>query len=172
MRMIGWTVAAALLLGGCTGKEHDALLTHYEKNKYYHKQLIKTEKVQLYEGDLTKVALTATYLNTYTPDKNVTEDERFIIGLYIDEESSDVSGYEFNLTLNGQPPLRIVPLKEGDKRLKDISFVSDWAHFFLVDFPHQSAKRLTLVFESERYGKGTLHFAKQAKYVFTKKAFD
>ncbi len=172
MRMIGWTVAAALLLGGCTGKEHDALLTHYEKNKHYHKQLIKTEKVQLYEGDLTRVALTATYLNTYTPDKNVTEDERFIIGLYIDEESSDVSGYEFNLTLNGQPPLRIVPLKKEEVRFKELSFVSEWAHFFLVDFPHQNDKRLTMLFESEAYGKGTLYFAKVPKYLISKKAFD
>jgi len=171
MRAILTSITLAALLSGCTNKGQTELLTHYEKNKHYHKELLKTEKVQLYENNLTKVALTATYLDSSYADQNSTNDERFIIGLYVDDEIERNNAFDFNLTLNGMEPKSIVPLKHTDKRLKDISFVSDWSNYFLVTFPHVSAKRFKLVFESDTYGKGVLDFAKRAKYTFTKKAF-
>ena len=58
-----------------------------------------------------------------------------------------------------------------DEQLKDISFVSEWGSYYLVTFPHVSSRKLTLVLDSEEYGKGVLHFAKVAKYVLTKKSF-
>jgi len=168
MRTIGWAVAVAVLLSACTQTEQTQLLSQYEKKKHYHKQLLKTEKVQLYDGNLTKIALTATYLS----DSNRTDDERFVIGLYVeddDQHGNDV--YDFNLTLNGKAPNDVQPLAHTDGVLKDISFVSNWNHFFLVTFPHVPNDRLTLVFESKKYGRGELYFARKAKYVFTKQAF-
>ena len=43
-------------------KEEKALIKVYEKNKIYHKQLQKTEKIQLKQEGITQVLLTATYL--------------------------------------------------------------------------------------------------------------
>jgi hypothetical protein len=172
MRTILWCGALAALLTGCTTKEQSKLLTDYEKRKQYHKTLMQTEKVQLYEGNLTKVALTATYLNRSQKAHTATEDEHFIIGLYVDdEEMADAPVFDFSLTLNGQAPKEIKPISYDDPKLKQLSFVSDWNRFYLVTFPHVNKKRFKLVFESDMYGKGTLDFAKRAKYTFTKKAF-
>ena len=195
MRTILLGMAAIALLTGCVSKEEQKLMNTFEKQKNYHKRLIKTEKVQLYEGDFTKVTLTATYLNRNSRAKEgeedsfvnyinpfeifedkekrmPKEDERFIVGIYIDDDAMDTDeAYDFNLTLNGKEPKSIKPLEENDPRLKDISFVSDWSQFFYVVFPHVKAERFNMTFNSDRYGKGVLNFAKKAKFVYTKKAF-
>ncbi|HIQ46384.1 MAG TPA: hypothetical protein EYH57_02055 [Sulfurovum sp.] len=167
-RLAAASIGIFILLG-CTSKEESALMKSYTEKMNYHKKLQKTEKVQLYENNVTKVMLTATYLYTPTEDKNDTRDELFIVGIHFEDGASDESGY--SLLLNTTKPKEIQALKENDKRFKDLSFISEWGEYYLVTFPHSKSKKLTLVFESEQYGKGTLHFAKVAKYVFTKTAF-
>lgn len=162
----------ALLLLGCSSKSEKDLLERYSQNIAYHKQLQKTEKSQFYQNDETKIMLTATYLYTPNNDKNDTRDEAFILGLYLHEDAGEnLYSSEYNLTLNGQIPSEIKALEAEDERLKDLSFVTDWGDYYLVTFPHVESKKITLVFESERYGKGTMHFAKVAKYVINKEAF-
>jgi hypothetical protein len=39
-----------------------------------------------------------------------------------------------------------------------------------MTFPYVKSKSFDLVFESKKYTRGTLHFAKVAKYVLTQKA--
>jgi len=172
MRNIILTLSAMALLTGCTSKEEKALMQAYEKNKSYHQQLQKTEKTQLYDGNITKALLTATYLNEQNIDKEYKPDEVFVVGIYIEEseeESFDQAGY--SLTLNDSAPKSIKILEADDPQLKHISFVSEWNYFYLVTFPYTPSKSFKLIFESELYGKGELHFAKVAKYVLTKKAF-
>jgi hypothetical protein len=157
----------SLLFTACTSKEEKALLKMYDKKKNYHKQLLKTEKTQLKVGNITKVLLTATYISEPTKKKN---DEVFIVGIYIEE--SDVQSFMkegFSLTLGGIKAKSIKALKEHSKQLKDISFVSEWSQFYKVRFPHTAKKRFSLVLKSDLYGKGTLDFAKVAKYIFEKK---
>ncbi len=172
MRNTILTLSAIALLAGCTSKEEQALMQAFETNKSYHKQLLKTEKTQLYDGNITKVMLTATYINGQTIDKKYKPDEVFVVGISL-EESEGVSfeETEYSLTLNKNAPKSITVLKESDPLLKDISFVSEWSYFYLVTFPHVSKKSFKLIFASELYGKGELHFAKVAKYVLTKEAF-
>ncbi len=172
MRNIILTLSAIALLVGCTSKEEKVLMQAFETNKSYHKQLLKTEKTQLYDGNITKAMITATYINGQIIDKEYKPDEVFVVGISL-EESEDVSFEEagYSLTLNGNAPKSITVLKEDDLLLKDISFVSEWSYFYLVTFPHVSKKSFKLIFASELYGKGELHFAKVAKYVLTKEAF-
>ncbi|MCD6211731.1 MAG: hypothetical protein J7J02_02005 [Sulfurovum sp.] len=73
----------------CTSKEQQALIQTYEKEKNYHMQLQKTEKTQLYDSQVTKAMLTATYLFEQSVDKNDTRDEVFIVGIYIEEDEYD-----------------------------------------------------------------------------------
>ena len=144
----------------------------YSQKISYHKQLQKTEKIQLYQDQETKVLLTATYLYTPHYEKNDTRDEIFIVGLHLHEEADDkMQSSEYTLTLNGQSPTEIERVQPDDARFKDLSFVTEWADYYLVTFPHVTNKKITLDFESEHYGKGTLHFAKVAKYVLNKEAF-
>ena len=160
------------LFTGCSSKEQESLMQSYNKDKNYHMKLQKTEKTQLYDGQATKAMLTATYLFEQSVDKNDTRDEVFIVGIYVeDEESSSFTDESYTLTLNKSAPKSIKPLEESDPLLKEISFVSEWSQFYVVVFPHTSSKSFKLIFESDIYGKGELHFAKVAKFVLTKQAF-
>jgi len=161
-----------LLLVGCSSKEQELLMQAYDKDKNYHMKLQKTEKIQLYDAQVTKAMLTATYLFEQTLDKNDTRDEVFVVGIYADdEEKISFNDSRYTLTLNKVTPKYIKLLKENDPMLKNISFVSEWSQFYLVTFPHTSSKSFKLVFESDIYGKGKLYFAKVAKYVFSKEIF-
>lgn len=163
---------AIVLLLGCTSKSEKDLMESYNQKLSYHKQLQKTEKIQLYQDNETKVMLTATYLYTPNFENNDTRDEAFIVGLHLDDEASrNINSSEYSLTLNGEIPKEVKELSSDDARLKDISFVTDWGSYYLVTFPHVSNKKITLVFESSLYGKGQLHFAKVAKYVLNKEVF-
>ena len=161
-----------VLLFGCTSKKEQELMQAYSDKINYHKLLQKTEKTQLYENNVTKVMLTATYLYTPSYEKNDTRDEVFIVGMHLeDEESVYPASQEYTLTLNDQAAKEVKGLALDDERLKDVSFVSEWGSYYLVTFPHVNSKKITLVLDSELYGKGILNFAKVAKYVLTKKSF-
>ena len=162
-------LGAIFLFVGCTSKEENLLMQKYENNKSYHKQLQKTETTKLYDGELTKAILTATYL--YNPE-NKRENEVFIVGIYLEEGEENLFNQEgYSLKLDGKAPKALKALKAGDVLLKHISFVSEWNHFYLVTFEHSLNKSLKLVFESEIYGQGELSFAKVSKYILTGKAF-
>ncbi|MEA2047303.1 MAG: hypothetical protein U9O64_02530 [Campylobacterota bacterium] len=165
--MIVLTGIAVLL--GCTSKEEIELMKAYKEKIKYHKALQKTEKIQLYENNMTKVMVTATYLYHLVPDKNDTRDESFVVGIHLEDDVSDDSGYK--LLLNGKEAKEIEALKRDDVRLKELSFISKWGEYYLFTFPHIGTKKIRLLFESERYGKAELHFAKVAKYSLTKEAF-
>ncbi len=164
-------IAIALLLG-CTSKQEKDLMQAYSEKVYYHKHLQKTEKTQLYKNNVTKAMLTATYLYTPNFDSNDTRDEVFIVGLYLEDKTyGKINGEGNTLTLNGKTAKEIKALSLDDERLKDLSFVTSWSSYYLVIFPHQSDKKITLVYTNNLYGKGELHFAKVAKYVLSKEAF-
>ncbi len=177
MHNILLVLSAIVLFAGCSSKEQDLLMQAYDKEKNYHMKLQKTEKTQLYEGQVTKAMLTATYLFEQSADKNDTRDEVFIVGIYAEEnedDSFDENSFEedeYTLVLNGKPPKSVKKLKVSDPLLKNISFVSEWSQFYLVTFPHTSSKSFKLIFESYFYGKGELNFSKVAKFVLTKKTF-
>ncbi len=164
----------SLLFVACSSKEEKALLQVYNKEKAYHKKLLQTEKVQLYDGNETQVLLTATYLFEQSDVKKEDDkrDEVFIVGFYIEDEAvRDHLTEDFNLTLNGTLPKSVKVLKRSDKRLKEIPLVTEWGNYFEVIFPHTASMKFDLLFSSEVYGEKKLHFAKKAKYVFTKEAF-
>jgi len=166
------TFTAIVLLLGCTSKQESDLMQAYEKKIAYHKQLQKTEKIQLYDGNVTKAMLTATYMYTQNFEKNDTRDEEFIVGFHLEDEAlENIDTGSYSLTLNGHTAKKVIELKLEDERLKEISFVTQWGSYYLVTFPHVESKNFTLVFKSEAYGEGVLHFAKVAKYVLSKQAF-
>ncbi|MCB4753885.1 MAG: hypothetical protein LGB01_06700 [Sulfurovum sp.] len=171
MRTIGWMIAFALFFLGCSSKGQSELFATYQKKKTYHKYLLKTEKIQLHDENLTRASLIATYLYDSKNMQHNQEDECFIVGLYIDDDSSKRGIHHFNFTLNGVRPKKIKPIDSSDSRLKELSFVSNWRSYFIVTFPHDMKQRLKLVFKSNLYGEGALYFTKKFKYTFTQKVF-
>ena len=236
MFRLGLLFVTILFFIGCTTKKEDRLLESYNKKIDYHKQLQKTEKIQLYENNETTVVLTATYLYIPNFKKDDSRDEVFIVAISFEDEEidnivpvfglrdsddikkmreeeeenkkknldhsffddmadslglganeennntaktkrekeikvSNTAVIHYGLTLNNKNPIEIKALNANDKRLKDLSFITEWGHYYLVTFEHSKSKHFKLVFNSEKYGKGTLYFAKVAKYVYTKKGF-
>ena len=162
-------ILVLFLLSACTSKEEKALITVYEKNKIYHKQLQKTEKTQLKQEGITQVLLTATYLYNHKMKK---ADEVFIVGFYAEEsEIQNFTKEGFSLLLDGKNIKSIKVLEKSSPELKNISFVSDWSTFYLVHFPHTAQKIFKLTLISDNYGKGSLHFSKVSKYVYTKNGY-
>ena len=106
----------------CTSKEQKALMQTYEKEKDYHMKLQKTEKTQLYDGQVTKAMLTATYLFEQSTDKNDTHDEVFIVGLFIEEdEAFDPVSFgedEYILVLRDKPKKKSKSKKDKTKKEK------------------------------------------------------
>jgi len=61
-------------------------MQEYEKKQNYYKYLQKTEKVQFKEGNLTKLSVTATYMNKPSIELDDKSDEVFLIGVYTEED--------------------------------------------------------------------------------------
>ncbi|SFZ98701.1 hypothetical protein MNB_SV-5-364 [hydrothermal vent metagenome] len=170
MHKLIFLITAIFLLLGCSSKENKIFFDKYEKNLDYHTQLQKTEKTKLVDGNFSKTLLTATYLfkdDTDLKQKDDKRDEEFIVGIYVDGDDGSFESEEYNLTLNGKSPKFVKVLKKDDPLLKTISFKSEWTKFYLFKFEHVNAKRFNLVFNSKTYGKGSLNFAKVAKFVFS-----
>ncbi len=172
MHNIIWLISIVFLLSGCSSKEEKAFLTQYEKKLSYHKELQKTEKLQLYSSEnITQLLVLATYITDNT-DNTLKGSEKFIIGIESDsEEILTLNSKEYYFMLNKMKPTSITMLNSDDNRLKNISFTSSWSRYYLVTFNHIKNKRLTLDIESTFYGKGALHFAKVAKYILSNKVY-
>lgn len=171
-------VLVMTLLVGCSSKEEKALLKSYADKTAYHKHLQYTEKAELFEGEESQIMITATYLFSPNFEKKDTRPETFIVGVvFADPETSRITfkkantGRDYTLTLKNKSAIKVEKLASNDKRLKGISFVTEWGEYYEVTYQHVNAKRFTLVLEHPNYGKKALHFAKVAKFVYTKKGF-
>ena len=172
MRIFIGLVTLLLLLNACSSKTEDPFLERFEKNETAYRHLKKTEKAQLYDNNVTKAFITATYL--YAPSDALSKekrDEEFIVGIYLEEDPSNHLGTSYHLTLDGKKPKSIQPLTKKSPYLKGIPFVTAWSSYYLVTYSHALCKRFTLMFENEKYGKKEMPFSKVAKYVESQKAF-
>ena len=86
MLKLGISLIAIGFFVGCTTSREDALIQSYQQKVDYHKQLQKTEKIQLFDNNVTKIVLTATYRYTPNFEKNDLRDEEFIIGIHFEDE--------------------------------------------------------------------------------------
>jgi hypothetical protein len=173
-------VSVALLVG-CSSKEEQALVKSYKKNMAYNKHLQQTEKVELTDSNDTVMAIvTATYMYTPNFEKNDTRNETFIVGVTFEEPdySSMVftnktinSADTYSLTMQGKNALHSRSLSPNDKKLKGISFVTQWGKYYEVTYPHIESKQLSLTLKNSIYGNRKLNFAKVAKFVYTQKGF-
>jgi hypothetical protein len=198
--MYRWVVGglSLLMFAGCASKQEKELMQMYEAKKLYHKALLKTEKALFKNpAGTTDLTVVATYLNTdhlekrtlSEEDKNIIasffgifepsnkqaeqkEPERFIVGFYSDVIDTDyLQQNGISMRLQGKKPVFVRRIPRNDKRLKRLSFITDWGSYYLVSFPHAKSGRMNLTVS---YGENnaTLPFSKRAKYVYTKRAFD
>ena len=171
MNRLLYMVPLLFLLIGCTSKNEKTLLHDFKKKQQYHQNLLKTEKLEINSTNSSKIILTATYLSDPSKKKG---DESFIIGLYsengLDDQNNTVSLTKyFTITLNGKKVKNLKELSKIDKRLKNLSFISDWTAVYLVQFPHIYSKKMILNFNGKNSKRGKLVFYKIPRYLLIKK---
>ncbi len=185
------------LFGGCSSKSENSMKRAFHKNMAKQSSLQKSEKIKISQNREVKVALTATYLNAKESllDEDKSIHEKFIVGIY---QSADIyaigfSSNEQNLTLNVEYPktdkeltrdeervrragynaLPIVSreLAHSDPILSKIPLVNSWTHYYLLEFPHTTKDKFSLIFQNRQLGsaKYSLNFAKGAKYLYFNK---
>ncbi|OQX74728.1 MAG: hypothetical protein B6D59_01460 [Campylobacteraceae bacterium 4484_4] len=150
-----------LLLGGCSAKTGLFAPDRMEQKALHH-----TQRGEIYNALEIKAAIVATYLNPVYPKYDKSEKEYFLIGIYIDNDASDIEhqgiyNEQYRLRLAGEKPVKITPLKESDALVKSAPLRNRWSHYYLVEFPPLSTQTLELTYQNDQYGKVTLHFAKE-----------
>jgi hypothetical protein len=175
-------LSAALLIAGCSAKQEECAVREtsdfgqlFTKDEIYHISLINTHKAQLMASFETKALLTATYLNpvfrrrdcTRKFKNNVEDGEYFFVGVYItnsEENEFDTRGY--SLTLNGFTPIEVKKLDKNDPLRYEMPMVDNWSTYYKVKFRKSPKKKLTLIFENDRFGKDILIYSKDQKPLF------
>ncbi|HHH19141.1 MAG TPA: hypothetical protein ENK86_01325 [Campylobacterales bacterium] len=167
-------LATLLFLGGCTLKENSNLAQLLTKDDIYHMSLQNTQKAQLMASFETKALLTATYLNPVYSSENcknfcmdVEDGEYFFIGVYIrDSKSHQFNDKGYSLKLDGKKPEDIEKLDKDDPLRYEMPMVNNWSTYYKVKFPKSAKEELTLVFESDRFGKDVLKFSRKGSGLF------
>lgn len=147
------------------------MLNDFKNEQQYHKQLLKTEKLEIKNSEGVRVLLTATYANRSSNKKN----ESFIVGIYAedgigDENTTTSYGRDFTLLLNGKKPIKAKQLERNDPKVKNLSFISDWTRIYYFQFPYVASNKMLLKFKSQMYGSGSLYFYKVPRYRLMRKA--
>lgn len=141
-------VLLVVFFSGCGHSAYNQF-THDES---YYEVLRNSQRAHLVDNFDTKAIVSATYLNNV--DQKYTDDEYFMVGLYIVDDFKDkakrgINNPLFNLTLNGKEPQEVKELSQDDVLVKTNMFVDRWSRYYLVRFA-RSSKKLSLNLYSEQ----------------------
>jgi len=175
-------LSTLFLFAGCSAHKDECNIRDksdfgqlFKKDEIYHTSLINTHKAQLIASFETKALLTATYLNPVFERrdcrrrlKNNTKDaEYFFVGVYIaDSEKHEFNTRGYSLTLNGLTPIEIKKLDKNDPLRYEMPMVDNWSTYYKVKFKKSSERKLTLIFENDRFGRDILSYSKTEKPLF------
>jgi len=128
--------------------------------------LLNTKKAQLYSSVEIKASLIATYLNTTNKDFKDSEDDMFLISIFIDNDSTDKNNHglynkNYSLTVNGEKPTNVKKLDFEDDLTKSVPVRNFWSTYYLVGFKKQNDKKLKMTFKNDVYGSKDLEFSKE-----------
>jgi len=147
-----------LIFTACSNKKG-----FFSEDKLYQKALVHSKDGAIYNSLELKASIIATHLNSFLKECKNCMSERFLIAIYIDNDSSDKSkqGYYntfYKLTMNGKEPISVKELSYDDDLIKLAPFKNRWAHYYLMDFPSDRSSDLILTYKSKSYGDVVLKF--------------
>ena len=163
--MFFFAMMAVLLLEGCVSESEKIMIDTFKQKRGHYQKLIKTEKAQFYDKNITKILLTATYLG-----ESDNKEEIFVVGVYRDDDLLD-QPFEnlLHLYIDGRSFTKIKPLKAHDKRLRELPFSLPWLDYYEIRFSYVSHKDLVIDVVTNHYGHAEIRFAKVAKYTLNTK---
>jgi len=125
-----------------------------KQDPIYQKTLTYTQRGQIINSLETKAMIDTVYLNPLFKDKF--KNPTFLVGVYNDFDNT-LNNAEFQLTLNGQKPLKISKEIPSYILYKKFPFYNEWMSYYIVEFP-QTKKPYVLTYKSKHWGEAEFTF--------------
>ncbi len=166
-------LGSLLFLTGCS---KTTAFDFFSTDTYYEKSVSNMRTASLIKDGETKAILHAVYLNNIDKKEFHTQEYFFIAIHIIDEKHlSDKEGLnnpdyslkmieKVNIGTHKTVEARAVSvkkLKEDSRILRNMPIKNKWSYFYLVKFAEVNQDILTLSFQSKKYGKSNITFAKK-----------
>jgi len=160
MKKIYLILIFVLLSTSCSFKSKRGL---FEEDKLYQVALTHSKEASIYNSLELKASIIATHLNSFLEECKYCQSERFLVAIYISDDSSDkkkqgLNNTYYKLTLNGKKPISVKELSYDDDLIKLAPFRNRWAHYYLIDFARDNKKEMKMRYQSKSYGGVTLTF--------------
>jgi len=135
----------------------------FEEDRLYQIALTHSKEGSIYNSLELKASIIATHLNSFLDECKYCQSERFLVAIYISDDSSDkkkqgLNNTFYTLTLNGKKPISVKELSYDDDLIKLAPFRNRWAHYYLIDFARDKERVMKMRYDSKNYGGVTLSF--------------
>ena len=145
----------------CSSKDDPRLLQEVQNNSALYNNLLQSKDIRVIKDDRIFGLVSFTYLfEKGITDNDEQEDERFIVGIYHQEDNPA----NWSLTLNKKAPKEIKKLDQDSPYLTSIPLVNSWTQYYLVLFEHTKSKKIALLYEDGMLGAHKVDFFKDFVY--------
>ena len=160
MKKIYLILIFVLLFTSCSFKNKKGL---FEEDRLYQTALTHSKESSIYNSLELKASIIATYLNSFLDECKHCQSDRFLVAIYISDDSSDkkkqgLNNTFYKLSLNGKKPISVKELSYDDDLIKLAPFRNRWAHYYLIDFARDNQSNMLMRYDSKNYGGVTLTF--------------
>ncbi len=151
-----FAILIAGLFFGCASKEEEKLMSDFALQKHHFQQIQQTQQVTIVQNNRVSALISALYLYQKNDILTSKRYEKFIIGIYSDDDI--VPG----VMLNGKDAINITKLESNDPRLKGIPLKTRWNRYYIASFLYDYNNRLVLKVSLGDLGQRELIFLKVA----------
>ncbi|MBN2721750.1 MAG: hypothetical protein JXQ77_02900 [Campylobacterales bacterium] len=151
-----FSILIAGLFLGCVSKEEEMLMSDFDRQKHHFKQIQQTQQVTIVQNDKVSALISALYLYQKSDPLMPRKYEKFIIGIYSDDDIVP------NVLLNGKDAINITKLENNDSRLADIPLKNQWSRYYMVSFLPDDSNKMILKVSLDNLGQRELIFLKAA----------
>jgi len=151
-----FAILIAGLFLGCVSKEEEMLMSDFTKQKHHFGQIQQTQQVTIVQNDRVSALISALYLHQKSDPRASKKYEKFIIGIYSDDDIVP------NVMLNGKDAINITKLENNDSRLQGIPLKNQWSRYYIASFLPDDANKMTLKVSLGYLGQRELVFLKVA----------
>jgi len=161
MRSIAYSLLALSLISGCSSTTAFDFFKMDEDHERAMTSLHTTSIVRSFE---TEAMITTIYLNHVYPDK-YNDREYFFAALYMKDDKrlyykDALQDPEYTLKLNGINPCHIEALPKDSQLRRLMPIKNEWNRYYLIKYPLQQEKVLTLVLENDRSLTASINYEK------------
>ncbi len=151
-----FAILIAGLFLGCVSKEEEMLISDFDRQKHSFKQIQHTQQVTIVQNDKVTALVSALYLHKKSDPLVPEKYEKFIIGIYSDDDIAPTA------VLNGKDAINITKLESNDPKLQGIPLKNQWSRYYIASFLQDDANKMVLKVSLGYLGQRELIFLKVA----------